>query len=32
MGKDYPHIPQSNVDNITRGYNGQKVGTLCTVR
>lgn len=32
MSKVYTHIPQSNVDNITRGYSDQKAGNLCTVR
>ena len=32
MGKDYPHIPQVNVDNITRVFSDQKTGNLCTVQ
>lgn len=32
MSKLYPHIPESNVDNIIRGFHDQKVGNLCTVR
>lgn len=32
MSKDYPHIPQANVDNITRGFNDQRMGNLCTVQ
>lgn len=32
MGKNYPHIPQSNLNNITRGFNDQKMGNLCTAR
>ncbi|NID05883.1 RHS repeat protein [Luteibacter jiangsuensis] len=32
MDDAYPHIPQANVKNITRGYNDQKTGNLCIVR
>ncbi|MDF3983427.1 RHS repeat-associated core domain-containing protein, partial [Luteibacter sp. PPL201] len=32
LSKEYPHIPQSNVENIIRGFNDQKTGNLCTIR
>jgi hypothetical protein len=29
MDRNYPSIPRSNVQNITKGYNDQKAGNLC---
>jgi len=29
-GPDYPYTPAANVANITRGFNDQRKGTLCT--